>query len=126
MVNDHYHNEKCHQLQLVSVLEEDRTLVVRHRVLTRSVGLGYGHVHDSADVLRLGRGSSEAADARLRWCAGGQTVSVVVGSCRHLLRGSVRDEALRDRELSVPQLLLHLGVFISSGQLLVSGRGAFC
>lgn len=89
------------------------------RGLTRSVGLGHGHVHDPADVLRLGRGSSEAADARLGRRAGRQAVGVVVGAGRHLLRGSVGDEALGDGEFGVAQLLLHLGVLVGPGQLLV-------
>ena len=90
------------------------------------MGLGHGHVHHPGDVLRLGRRGSEAADSGLRRRAGGQTVSVVVGSGRHLLRGRVRDEALGDGELSMAQLLLHLGVLIGSGQLLVGGGGALC
>ena len=94
------------------------------RGLTRSVGLGYGHVHDPADVLRLGRGSSEAADAWFGRCAGGQAVGVVVGACCHLLWGSVRDEALGDGEFGVAQLLLHLGVLVGSGELLIGGGRA--
>lgn len=31
--------------------------------LTRSMSLGHGHVHNPTDVLRLGWGSGEAADA---------------------------------------------------------------
>lgn len=96
------------------------------RGLTRSVSLGHGHVHDPADVLRLGRGSSESADARFGGCAGGQAVGVVVGACRHLLRGSVRDEAFGDGEFGVAQLLLHLGVLVGSGELLVGGGRALC
>jgi len=92
--------------------------------LTRSVGLGRRHVHDPADVLRLGRGSSEAADARFGRRAGGQAVRVVVGARRHLLRGSVRDEAFGDGELGVAQLLLHLGVLVGPGELLVGGGRA--
>lgn len=90
------------------------------------MSLGHSHVHDAADILRFGRRSSEAADARFRWRAGGQTVGVVVSSCRHLLGRSVGDEALGDGKLGMAELLLHLGVLVGSGQFLVGGGGALC
>lgn len=92
-------------------------------VLTRSVGLGHGHVHDTTDILRFGGRCCEATDARLRWRAGGQAVCVVVGAGGHLLGGGVRDEALCDGELGVAELLFHLGVLVGSGQLFVGGGG---
>lgn len=58
----------------------------KHHILTRSVRFGHGHVHDPADILRFGRRSGKAADARLGRCARGQAVGVVVGPCCHLFR----------------------------------------
>lgn len=80
---------------------------------------GHGHVHDPAGILWFWWRGGEAADARLRGCAGCHTVCVIVGTGCHLLRGRVRDEALCDSELGMAQLLFHLSVLICSGEFFV-------
>lgn len=86
---------------------------------------GDGHALAALAVLGLGGGGGEAADARLRGGAhGGHAVGVVGGAGGHLVGGAVGDEALRDLELGVLQLLLQLGVLVGASQLLVGGRGA--
>lgn len=92
-----------------------------------AVGNGHSHVFTPVIVLWFGWGGGEAADARFRRRAeGGHAFRRVVGTCGHLVRGAVGDEALGDGELGVLQVLLQLGVLVSSGQLFVSGRGALC
>lgn len=95
-------------------------------LLTWPVCLWNRHVHDSPSILRFGGRRGEPADPRLRRGAGGQAVRVLVCPCRQLFGRCVRDEALGDGELGVPQLLLHLGVLVGPGQLFVRGRGTFC
>ena len=84
------------------------------------------HVHHSSSILRFGGRGGEPADPRLRRGAGGQTVCVLVCPCRQLLGRCVWDEALRDGELGVPQLLFHLGMLVGPGQFFISGGGTFC
>ena len=93
--------------------------------LTWPMCLWNRHVHHSSPILRFGGRGGEPADPRLRRGAGGQTVRVLVCPRRQLLGRRVRDEALCDGELGVPQLLLHLGVLVGPGQLFVGGGGAF-
>lgn len=95
-------------------------------LLTWPMCLWNCHIRYSSSILRFGGRCSEPADSRFGRGAGGQTVRVLICPCRQLFGWRVWYEALCDGELSVPQLLFHLGVFIGPGQFFVSGGGTFC